>query len=149
MNARQRIWRVNRVFLAAGMALSGALPACASSLRIVEGHHMRGFPTVPEFPEALLERSYNKEDAGRVGFEARWTTTARLIEVTSWYLHAFQEQGWTVLKRPDALDIAKSATLSATRGGITIMVIIEMDADAGKEPGIRIDVEIPLYAPTP
>jgi hypothetical protein len=141
------------LLLGLGVLLGGGRPAVADhAMHHVEGQLVADFPAMPVYPGAVLEDSYKKEDAGKVGYEASWVTTARFADVANWYVRALRDAGWLILEAPplkmapDDIDVATA--IKVQRNEITATLFIEQEVEEGEGLHTEIDVEIPLHVPS-
>lgn len=104
----------------------------------VEGNLVEGFPEIPSFPEAVVEKSYKKESGGKVGYEAEYLTDKNAKEAILWYKGELESQGWSIYDE-GIEGIIGDYFISAERDGKKVNIFAE--SEEGKT---EISVEIPL-----
>jgi len=104
----------------------------------VEGKLVEGFPQLPIFPDATVEKSYKKESGGKVGYEAVYLTNKFPKEAMVWYREELEKQGWTIID--EQIEGTESEfSLMVERGGKKVNVFAE-----NEDGETEISVEIPL-----
>jgi len=105
-----------------------------------EGELVADFPIVPIYPDAVIERSYKKIEAGKVGYEAVQIAEASVFDVYSYFIEELKREGWTITMSSDNSPTALEQGLTAVKDKMTVQMEIE-DEDGHTE----IIIEIPLH----
>lgn len=99
------------------------------------------FPTMPIYPGAEIDDSYEKIVRGDQGYEAEWYTKDSIRQVLEYYEKALPEAGWVLDFIPENFD-AYEAQYEAHKGNQKLFLMIEVAET--KENMTEIIAEFPL-----
>ena len=103
------------------------------------GKLVEGFPQFPIFPDSVVEKSYKKEEGGRAGFEADYTSNKSPKEAIVWYRDELKKLGWSIYSE-QIEGVQGEFNIMAERGKEKVNIFAEKEE--GEE--TEIAIEIPL-----
>lgn len=107
----------------------------------VEQALVQNFPSIPIYPGATIDDSYEKIIKGENGYEAEWYTTDSVKQVLEYYLYALPEDGWILDFIPENFN-AYETQYEAHKGNQKLFLMIEVAET--KENMTEIVAEFPL-----
>lgn len=103
-----------------------------------KGKLVEGFPQLPIFPDAVVEKSYKKESGGKIGYEAVYLSETPPKEAMIWYRDELKKSGWSIYDE-QIEEVESEFSIMAEREGKKLNVFAE-----NEEGETEISVEIPL-----
>ena len=107
----------------------------------IEKALVEDFPSIPLYPGAAIDESYEKIVKGEQGYEAEWYTKDSIRQVLEYYEKALPEDGWVLDFIPENFD-AYEAQYEAHKGDQKLFLMIEVAET--KENMTEIIAEFPL-----
>ena len=112
-----------------------------AEMRELKGRLVEGLPKVPVFQGARVERSYEKKEPGKVGYEASWAVRASVRRVAAWYRRVLPPLGWKIIENNEGKD---EQNLLIQRGGRSAYLWIERKGNV-----TEITIEFPMAPEVP
>lgn len=86
-----------------------------------------GMPDFPVFPDAQLVSSYDKKEAGKVGYDAKWESNTPITDIVYWYQYQFtRNPEWTIIESPFNPKATESFYI-VERNGTRFVLIVEVE----------------------
>lgn len=102
-----------------------------------------GYPLLPIYPGAKIDKSQKKSEQGLIGYLSRMTSNDKVSTVMKWYRQNLTAAGWAEITPPEFPDTDKSLFAQFQKDKMNMNLEVSQE----ETPETEILISFPLQAP--